>query len=91
MSHFLIGAAIAAGFFLLLNWIRRRHIRISWWQWIPTVLGFLYAAFVLEMINSFLAEGAPRAALVMGIITGFIAVVWSVLLGRFVLARKAGK
>ena len=91
MSHFLIGAAIAAGFFLLLNWIRRRQIRIPWWQWIPTVLGFLYAAFVLEMINSFLAEGAPRAALVMGITTGFIAVVWGVLLGRFVLARKAGK
>jgi hypothetical protein len=47
MSHFLIGDSIAASFFLLLNWIRRRQIRIPWWQWIPTVLGFLYAAFVL--------------------------------------------
>jgi hypothetical protein len=91
MSHFLIGASLVAGFFLLLNWMRRRQIRILWWKWIPTVLCFLYAVFVLEMINSFLAEGALRAALVMGIITGFIAVVWGVLLGRFVFARKERK
>ena len=90
MGHLLISAAITTGFFILLNWIRRRKIRISWWQWILTVFGFLYAAFVLEMIHSFLAEGAPRAALVMGIITGFIAVTWGVLLGRFVFLKKTG-
>lgn len=80
----MIGVITATGFFLLVNWLSRRQIRISWWKWIPTVLGFLYAVFVLEMVAGFLAEGASRAALVMGIITGFIGIVWGVLLGRFV-------
>ncbi len=89
MSHLLIGAVIAAGFFLLLNKIKKHNMRLTWWQWILTILGFLYTTFVLELINSFLSEGAPRAALVMGIITGFIAVVWGVLLGRFVFFKKS--
>lgn len=89
MSHLLIGAVIAAGFFLLLNKIKKHNMRLTWWQWILTILGFLYTTFVLELINSFLSEGAPRAALVMGIITGFIAVLWGVLLGRFVFFKKS--
>lgn len=91
MSHLLIGAVIAAVFFLLLNKIQKHNMRLTWWQWILTILGFLYTTFVFELINSFLSEGAPRAALVMGILTGFIAVVWGVLLGRFVFFKKAGK
>lgn len=91
MSHLLIGAVIAVGFFLLLNKIKKHNMRLTWWQWILTILGFLYTTFVFELVNSFLSEGAPRAALVMGIITGFIAVVWGVLLGRFVFLKKAGK
>ena len=91
MSHLLIGVVIAAGFFLLLNFIQQHRMRLSFWQWILTILAFLYATFVLELINGFLAEGAPRAALVMGIITGFIAVIWGVLLSRFVFSKKAGR
>lgn len=91
MSHLLIGAILVTGFFLLLNKIKKHNIQLTWWNWILTILGFLYATFVLELINSFLSEGAPRAALVMGIITGFIAVVWGVLLGRFVFFKKSGK
>ena len=91
MSHLLIGAFIVTVFFLLLNKTRKHNIRLTWWQWILTVLGFLYTAFVFELIVSFLSEGAPRAALVMGIITGFVAVVWGVLLGRFVFFKKIGK
>ena len=89
MSHLLIGAISAAAFFGLLHWMDKRKVAINWWQWLLTVLGFLYTIFILEMINGFLAEGAPRAALVLGIITGFIAVVWGVLLARFVFKKKA--
>ncbi len=91
MSHLLIGAVIAAGFSFLLNLIRKHNLQLSIWQWILTILGFLYATFVFELINGFLSEGAPRAALVMGIITGFIAVIWGVLLARFVFLKKAGR
>ena len=91
MDHLLFGVIFATGFFLLLNKIRKHNMRLTWWQWLLTILGFLYAIFVVELISSFLSEGAPRAALVMGIITGFFAVIWGVLLGRFVFAKKAAK
>jgi len=47
-----------------------------------------YAVFVLEVIVGFLGEGAPQAALVMGLLTGIIAIVWGVLLKRFVFVNK---
>ena len=89
MAHIIIGAIITAVFISLLFHVRNKNLRISWWQWILTVLGLVYAGFVLEVIVSFLEEGATRAALVMGLALGFIAIVWAVLLGRFVFARKS--
>ena len=86
MVDLVIGAAVATGFFLLVNHVRRKELKPSWWGWVATVLGFLYGVFVLEMIVSFLAEGSARAALVMGSILGVVAVAWGVLLGRFVFA-----
>ena len=88
MIHLLIGAVSTLGFLAVANFVRVRKLSVVWWKWVLTVLGFLYTVFVLEMITSFLQEGAPRAALVMGIILGFIAVVWGVLLARFAFARK---
>ena len=88
MAHIIIGSIITAVFISLLLHVRKKHLRISWWQWILTILGLVYAGFVLEVIVSFLEEGAARAALVMGLALGFIAIVWAVLLGRFVFARK---
>lgn len=87
MSHILIGLVLGTSFFLLIDFTRKRRMNISWWQWVITVLGFLYATFVAAMIVSFLDEGAPKAAMVMGSIMGFIAVVWGVLLARFVFLK----
>jgi hypothetical protein len=84
----IIGVLLTVIFVLLIFHARKKQLRITFWQWILTTLGLLYAGFVLEVIVSFLEEGAARAALVMGLILGFIAIVWAVLLGRFVFTRK---
>jgi len=89
MAHFLIGSAITAGFLLLVYYVRKNALRVSWRQWIVTIAGFVYSLFVLEVIAAFLAEGTVRGAIVMGTILGFIAVVWGVLLGRLVFIRKS--
>ena len=89
MAHLIIGATLTAAFISLILHARKKRLRITWWQWILTILGLLYTGFVLEAIVSFLEEGAERAALVMGLLLGFIAIVWAVLLGRFVFARKS--
>ena len=88
MVNIIIGAFLMTGFLLLIGYVRRHKLHINWWKWIITILGFFYVLFTLEMIVSFLSEGAVKAALVMGTILGLIAVIWGVLLGRFVFARK---
>lgn len=90
MIHIVIGALMMLGFTLLVNKTRRKGLSVSWWQWGLTVLAFVYTVFVSEMVVSFLQEGAGRAALIMGVILGFVAVVWAVLLARFVFTRRAG-
>ncbi|KPK90584.1 hypothetical protein AMJ80_08215 [bacterium SM23_31] len=87
MVDICIGAVIIAGLLFVVDYARNRKLRIAWWQWILTILGFVYALFVLEVIVSFLAEGTVKGAVVIGVILGFIAVVWGVLLGRFIFAR----
>ena len=89
MIGVIIGALMMGGFLWIVYHTRNKKMGITWWQWIVTILGFFYTTFVLMMIKSFLDEGSPRAALVTGVIFGFIAVVWGVLLARFVFSRKS--
>lgn len=90
LIHLLIGALAMAALFFLFNYAQSNELQLKWWHWLLTVFGVLYAVFVLELIAGFLGEGAPRAALVMGLITGIIAVIWGVLLGRFVFKKAEG-
>ena len=89
MVGIVIGATLTAGFLLVVHHVRTKGIPVKWWQWILTFFGFLYAAFVLKMIESFLSEDSVRAAIVTGVIFGFVAVVWGVLLARFVFFKKS--
>jgi hypothetical protein len=86
--HLVIGAVAAAALFVLVQFVQKNDLVISWWQWLLTVLGLLYVVFVLEVIAGFLGEGVPQAALVMGLMTGMVAVIWGVLLGRFVFSKN---
>ena len=88
MVYLLIGAVSMAGFGVLVRHVQNRRLTVTWWQWLLTVFCFIYAVFVLATIASFLEEGSIRGALVMGMIMGIIAVVWGVLLGRFVFSRR---
>jgi hypothetical protein len=89
MAEMIIGGFATAGFILLVQSARSRALTIAWWQWGLTILGFLYGVFVLEVVVSFLEEGTPKGAAVVGTILGFVAVVWGILLGRFVF--RAGQ
>ena len=85
--HLLIGALAATGLLLLVDYARKNDLTLKWWHWLLTVLGILYAVFVLELIVGFFSEGVPQAALVMGGMTGIVGVVWGVLLKRFVFVK----
>ena len=85
--HILIGALAMAMVFFLVDYVRKNNVSVTWWQWLLTALGIMYTTFVVELIAGFLGEGAPQAALVMGLVTGIVAVVWGVLLSRFVFNK----
>ncbi len=91
MVHLLVGAIVMAGLLGIISFALHRKLKVTWWQWLLTIFCFIYVVFVLEVIISFIAEGTPKGALVMGLILGLVAVIWGVLLGRFVFLRSATK
>ena len=88
MVYLLIGAVSMAGFWILIRHVQNHRLTVTWWQWLLTVFCFICAVFVLATIVTFLEEDTIRGALVMGMIMGIVAVVWGVLLGRFVFSRR---
>lgn len=90
MPELVVGASAAAAFVLLVHLARSRGIPVSFWQWALSVLAILYWVFVLETVISFLREGTPKGAVVMGTILGFVGVVWAALLGRLVFSGRKG-
>jgi len=88
MANFLIGAAATAAVLILVDYLRKQDAALTWWEWVLTVLGVAYAAFVLEVIVEFLREGTPQGALVMGLILGLVAVIWGVLAARYLIMPK---
>ena len=91
MTELFIGAGAATGLVLLLRFVKTHALSVTWWQWGLTILGILYGVFVLEVVVSFLREGTPKGAAVMGTLLGFFAVVWAVILGRTVFSRHSGR
>jgi F0F1-type ATP synthase membrane subunit a len=88
LVHLFIGILCASFFYFLVRYTQRKEIVISKWQWLLTLVEISYLIFVFELIASFIEEGSPKAALVMGTIFGFIAIIGAVLLGRFVFSIK---
>lgn len=90
MIHLFIGALAMAVLWLLAELARRKEIQLKWWGWLLTAMCIIYSTLVLEMIVGFIGEGAFQAALMLGLFTGFFAVIWGVLLGRFVFKSEEG-
>lgn len=87
IAHLLIGAVAMLLIVWAINFTHKNDLLVKWWHWVLTVLGILYTVFVLELIVGFFAEGAPQAALIMGLVTGIFAIIWGVLLRRFVFVK----
>ena len=87
MINLLIGALAMATLLLGVDYARRQRIYVGWWQWFLAVLAVIYSTFVVLLAIEFLKEGATQAALVMSLIMGVPAVIFVVLLVRFVFGR----
>lgn len=83
-----IGILATIAFMLLVNYAQKNKVKVQWWHWVLTILALLYAVFTAEVLHALLGEGAGQGALVSGLILGLVAVIWFVLLGRFVFAKR---
>lgn len=85
------GIFIALGLGAIILHAKNYSIKIGAGGWV--IIGFAlgYSLFVIELIISFLREGATQAALVMGGIFGFLAIIIWVLIIRFLLTQKPRK
>ena len=87
LVHILVGVCCASLLFLFWKYSIKNAIRLSILSWILILLQVIYTGFVLELIIGFLEEGSPRAALVMGMLFGFISIIGIVLIFRFILRK----
>jgi hypothetical protein len=88
LVYFLIGIIITVTFCFTLYYVQKNSIKVSWWQWLITLLCFVYTTLVFAVIVEFFAEGSIKGAVVMGTLMGLISIVWAVLLKRFVFVRQ---
>jgi len=86
--HLAVGAVFGAVLTALVKDSRQNSKAIMWWGWLLTIGGLVFGVVVVQTIYGFLSEGAPQAALVMGVIIGTPAIVWGVLVNRFVLKKS---
>lgn len=84
MIHFIIGCAATLLYWWLRNYSKEKDIKLNRVKNAATVFGILYTVLVAEIIVGFIHEQEFKAALVMGATTGIFAIIWGVLLGRFV-------
>jgi hypothetical protein len=88
MIHILIGAVTTAALIRIIQSTAKRKLAVKWWQWLLVTLEYAYVIFVLEVIASFVEEGAVKGALVMGTVLGFVALIAGFLLARLVFLRR---
>lgn len=88
MIHILIGAVTTAALIRIIQSTAKRKLAVKWWQWLLLALEYAYIIFVLEVIASFVEEGAVKGALVMGTVLGFVALIAGFLLARLVFSRR---
>ena len=87
MINLLVGALAMATLLLGVDYARQQKICVGWWQRLLAVLAVIYSTFVVLLVIEFLKEGATQAALIMSLIMGVPAVIFVVLLVRFVFGH----
>lgn len=87
MVESLVGMIAGATFLLFLCYAKKNDLQISWWKWIIIISGFSYAVFTIEVIAALLKEGTTKGAIVVGVVMGFSAILWGVVINRFLLPK----
>ena len=87
MLNFLLGALAMLALVYLIQFANSKGLKVTWWQWLLTVLGIALAVITVASIAVLYAENEPQGAQFVALVLGLLTVVWGVLLGRFVFLK----
>ena len=88
MEHIIVGILACLAIWLVVLRVKKLDVKMSWWKWAIVLLVIAYSVLAIEVIFGFLAEDVPKAALVTGSVLGIPAVIFNVLVWRFLLTPK---
>jgi len=89
MEHILLGILACLTIWIVVHRVKKHTIKMNYWKWALVVLVIAYSVLAIEVIFGFLAEDVPKAALVTGSVLGIPAVIFNVLIWRFMLSPKS--
>ena len=85
--YFLIGC-ISGGFLVSLrNYLKKKSVRLVWYEWILCVVGFMFYVLLVQTFIASLDEGEPRAAWMSVVFLGVPVVIIAVATFRSVQTR----
>lgn len=58
----LIGALIAVGLYALVSWLRKRNIKVAWYEWLMGIIGLVLLVMAIQHFFGAMAELFPFAA-----------------------------
>jgi hypothetical protein len=87
--YMLVGFLLGGGAVYLAMLLKAKTIKLTWYEWILVVLGFVLFLFLGQTFVASFIEGEPRAAWMTLLILGFIIVLVAVGTFRSVKTRIA--
>lgn len=85
--YFIIGC-ITGGFFVYLrNRLKRKSVRLAWYEWVLGIVDFVFFALLVQTFIASLAEGEVQAAWMSVVFLGVPVIVLSVVTFRLVQVR----
>ncbi|ACZ61260.1 hypothetical protein [Dehalococcoides mccartyi] len=87
MANLLVGILLGAVILMVFYWIRSKHYKLTWYEWVIGILGALLLLFTIQNFLGSFAELQTLAAYLFLLVTGLpslimLAVVWQLVVRR---------
>ncbi len=88
MLNYILMVLVTLGGYLLIDFVKKQNLIITWWQWLLAALGAIFTLFSVFAVADLIGEGAMASAMISTLGLGLIAVIWAFLMARFVFVKR---
>jgi len=87
---FVIGLAVAIGCILLVQWLRRNNLSVTWYEWLLGLIGLVLFLFSVQNFYSSFMEAESQAAWMFLVFPGLLGLLLiGIVYGLVVRRRRA--